>query len=186
MLSNMQMCPSGHYYDKNRYSECPYCKPNTPAPAPGPSPLNVTVPLDQSAAPQPKPTPNMDKTVRLVEQKAGYDPVVGWLVCVKGEDKGRDFRLHDGNNFVGRGGDMDVVLHDLAVSAANHFCITYDRRHDRYFMSMGMGKEIVYVDDQPLTANALTVQRGTRVEVGDTVLVFIPLSREDVQWDWEK
>ena len=26
-MPNMQLCDNGHYYDKDRYSSCPYCKP---------------------------------------------------------------------------------------------------------------------------------------------------------------
>lgn len=191
MLDTMIICPNGHYYDSTRYRECPYCKPGTSGvqqlnrsgvDAP---PSNVTVPVNNVQ--RTGSSSNMEKTVRLVEQKAGYDPVVGWLVCVEGSDKGKDFRLHDGNNFVGRSSDMDISLAgDKSVSASNHFSITYDRRHDRYFMSMGMGKEIVYVNNEPLTANARYVKIGDRIEVGGTTLVFIPLSKEYAQWTWEE
>lgn len=191
MLETMVICANGHYYDSTRYSECPYCKPSASV-SPrqngndtDASSLNVTVPFNNVQGG--KASSDMEKTVRMVEQKAGYDPVVGWLVCVEGSNKGKDFRLHDGNNFVGRGSDMDISLSgDKAVSASNHFSVTYDRRHDRYFMSMGMGKEIVYVNNEPLTANARYMEIGDRIEVGSTTLVFIPLNKEYVQWVWEE
>lgn len=197
MLDNMRLCPNGHYYDSSRFQECPYCKPGTPAengagisqsPFAGPAAgtPSVTVPLNQNVSAPAKQSADMEKTQVLVEQKTGYNPVVGWLVCIEGPDKGKDFRLHAGNNFVGRGATMDVILQDKAVSAKNaHFSISYDKKHDRYFMAGGQGQEIVYINDEPLTASATDIKRGDRIEVANTTLVFIPLSKEDVQWQWE-
>lgn len=184
-MPNMQLCPNGHYFDSERYTDCPYCKPSGGAVSNGQAPVNATVPLRENpfaggAA------PNMDKTVRMVVKETGIDPVVGWLVCVKGNDKGRDFRLHSGNNFVGRDADRDVCIQGDSSVSGKHFSVSYDQRHDRYFISMGEGKEMVYVNDEPLTASAITLKKGDKIEVGATMLVFVPLDKEDVQWEWEK
>lgn len=45
------------------------------------------------------------QTIALVQKEMGIDPVVGWLVCISGAEKGRDYRIHSDNNFIGRGGD---------------------------------------------------------------------------------
>ena len=182
-MPNMQLCDNGHYYDKDRYSSCPYCKPAGADIPPAGGGMSVTTPLrggeqgHESAG---------GKTVRLTVSETGVDPVVGWLVCVEGGDKGRDFRLHAGNNFVGRSSDRDVCLgRDPSVSG-KHFSVSYDKRHDRYFVSMGEGKEIVYVNDEPLGAGSVTLQKGDRIEVAHTKLIFIPLDSELVTWEWEK
>ena len=185
-MPNMQLCANGHYFDSERYAECPYCKPEgTYASGGDQSPINVTTPLRDNPLIGGS-AQNMDKTVRMVVKETGIDPVVGWLVCVKGGDKGKDFRLHSGNNFVGRDADRDVCIQGDASVSGKHFSVSYDQRHDRYFISMGEGKEIVYVNDEPLTAAATTLKKGDKIEVAGTTLVFIPLDKEDVQWEWEK
>ena len=184
-MPNMQLCANGHYFDSERYAECPYCKPAGAVSTPQ-NQVNVTVPLRNDKGPIGGAAPNMEKTVRMVVKETGIDPVVGWLVCIKGTDKGKDFRLHSGNNFVGRDADRDVCIRGDSSVSGKHFSISYDQRHDRYFVSMGEGKELVYVNDEPLTASALTLKKGDKIEVGATTLVFVPLDKEDVQWEWEK
>lgn len=196
-MNNMKICNNGHYYDGNRYTECPYCK---GAGSQASSAMGKTMPLGaEAAAPVPNAAPipnaapmapaapvvNMEKTMRVVEEKNG-DPVVGWLVCTDGPAKGQDYRLHADNNYVGRSTQMDVAItKDDSVSSSNHFCVTYDRRHQRFYVAMGMGKEIVYVNDQPLTSAALTLKKFDKIEVGRTTLVFVPLCGDDFQWNWE-
>lgn len=187
-MAEMKVCPSGHYYDASRYTECPYCKPGSNAAgfsgAPGgtvgapASNMGATTPLHSS--------PKMEKTVRMDVRESGVEPVVGWLVCVGGEDEGRDYRLHAGNNFVGRSPEMDVsIRNDPSISGANHFSISYDRRYDKFFVAMGTGKEIVYVNDKPLAGGPLDLKKGDRIEVGRTTLLFVPLCGYMHQWTWE-
>mgnify|MGYP002624504751 CR=1 FL=1 len=127
---------------------------------------------------------NMDPTVIKVKKKLGFDPVVGWLVCVKGNDIGKDFRLHSGNNFVGRGDESDVRLSDPSVSRDKHFIVTYDHRGNSYFISCGSGREEVYVNNQILIGGAMQLKRGDIIIVADTVLIFIPFGSDDFQWEW--
>ena len=62
----------------------------------------------------------------MVEKPA---PVVGWLVCTDGVNKGTDYRLHQGRNFVGRSPEMDVcILGDNTVSRSSHAIVVYDPR----------------------------------------------------------
>ena len=46
-----------------------------------------------------------------------FKPVVGWVVVLNGELKGRDFRLVDGKNVMGTAADCDVVLTDPYLSS---------------------------------------------------------------------
>ena len=53
-------------------------------------------------------------------------PVTGWLVCINGDEKGNDYRLHAGKNFVGRSQAMDVVLtDDKSISREKHCSVLY-------------------------------------------------------------
>lgn len=197
-MPNMKLCPNGHYFDSEQYIACPYCKsaeagPTMPADEDGfaesyPPPVGPTEPADFPGA-------NVgyggvgktvgmdnDETVSLEMLKdTRIAPVVGWLVCTAGNDKGRDFRLHAGNNFVGRSRDRDVCLDDQSVSR-KHFSVSYDRRKNRYFIAMGEGREIVYVNDEPI-AGVTPLKKGDLIEVANTKLAFIPLEKEYVQWE---
>lgn len=191
-MPNMQICSNGHYYDSDRYAQCPYCKaPDSTLPSAGGGEIGATMPLprdyleniDKSAAPAPAPV--MEKTMRLTPEDMQTEPVVGWIVCVEGPDKGKDYRLHSGNNFVGRSGAMDITLSGKYVSSENHFCVSYDKRHDRYFAAMGIGQEMVYLNEEPLAgANAVQIKHGDIIEIGKTKLMFIPLCGEKFHWDW--
>ena len=46
-----------------------------------------------------------------------FKPVVGWVVVMNGELRGRDFRLVDGKNVMGTAADCDVVLTDPYLSS---------------------------------------------------------------------
>jgi hypothetical protein len=58
-------------------------------------------------------------------QAQTFQPVVGWLVCLNGELKGRDFRLVDGKNTMGTAADCDVVLTDPYLSS-HHTVIRHE------------------------------------------------------------
>ena len=179
----MKFCPNNHYYDAERHASCPYCK-NSDVQSP-------TSAVPQNQSPEPKRVDTTKKTRGGSAGKTiGFDSdndtsfVVGWLVCTEGADKGKDFRLHAENNYVGREFDNDVILSDEHISR-KHFAITYDPIGDTYFASMSGGKAIVYVNGKPLTANAVTLQKGDKIKIAKTTLVFIPLESALVNWEWD-
>ena len=67
-----------------------------------------------------------DKTVGIYSRFTGNDFVTGWLVCTKGAERGRDYRLHYGFNRIGRGLMMDVcILEDEMISRNMHCSVVY-------------------------------------------------------------
>jgi Inner membrane component of T3SS, cytoplasmic domain len=54
------------------------------------------------------------RTVLISEKRK--PAVVGWFVAMSGEQKGEDFRLHDGKNTVGSAPDAQIPLRDSTVS----------------------------------------------------------------------
>ena len=184
-MTNAKICPNGHYYDGNRYTECPYCKPA------------YTVPADDAGETQAVETRDLytdntsggddGKTISMDELDSGVDPVVGWLVCTDGPDKGRDYRLHSGNNYVGRSSSNDVAIRgDKTVSGEKQFAVSYDSRHHKFFVAATGGKAIVYLNDQPVTAAAQSLSRKDKIEVGKTTLMFVPLCDEEFEWPQEE
>ena len=68
-----------------------------------------------------------NKTVGYYHKKVGIDPVVGWLLCVDGPEKGRDYRIRSGRNSIGRAENMDICISgDSSISRERHAIIAYD------------------------------------------------------------
>lgn len=186
-MANMQICSNGHYYDGNRYTECPYCKggdPNAtvpvpdPIPDPGPSPVDVKNGGGNSNDNRDGDTIAIDS----IPMTNNVRPVVGWLVCVDGPDKGRDYRLHMNYNYVGRSSEMDVAIrNDDAISRQRHFSVMYDKRHDSFLAFMGGGEEIVYLNSKPLSPAGTPITSGDVLEVGHSKLVFVAFG-----YKWEE
>ena len=117
--------------------------------------------------------------------KTRVKPVVGWLVCVQGPDIGQDFRLHANYNYIGRQKNQDVCLSDPKVSA-EHLTVSYDLKNNQYFIELQGGRvtNMPYINGQPL-GGRMRLRRGDKIEVGDTMLIFIPLEQSDVKWNWK-
>lgn len=140
-------------------------------------PANVTVPIvsdDDRTLPV-----TADMLDGMAEKPA---PVVGWLVCTDGVNKGSDYRLHQGRNFIGRSPEMDVcILGDNTVSRSSHAIVVYDPRSNVYLAQPGSSKELFYVNDK-LVLNPVELKTMDLLNIGDTKLMFVPLCGEQFHW----
>lgn len=108
------------------------------------------------------------------------EPVVGWLVCIAGPERGRDWRLVSGRNTLGRGEGMAVRLAaDMSVSRERHAVISFEPRRRAFSLAPGEGQALVYCNGEEV-AVPRALAANDRIELGTSVLVFVPL---DVAWD---
>lgn len=116
---NLMKCPNGHHYDASRFSSCPFCGMEGVNVGPDQTTVPLDVPVSQpgpSVATEPLSTAIPDDDDRTLPVTADMldgateksAPVVGWLVCTEGVNKGTDYRLHQGRNFVGRSSEMQM------------------------------------------------------------------------------
>lgn len=114
---------------------------------------------------------------------ATVEPVVGWLACVNGPDRGRDWRLVSGRNAIGRGDGMPVRLAtDPAVSRQPHAVVSFDPRRGGFSLAPGEGSSLVYCNGQEvLVPQALAA--FDRIELGASTLLFVPLVGERFSWE---
>lgn len=128
-----------------------------------------------------------NKTVGVFKKKYGFEPVVGWLVCVEGPEKGRDYRLLNRINSIGRDESNDVALTgDQSISQKHNAKIGYDPRHNMFTLIPGSNeKNLVYLNDQPLYI-PMALSPYDIIEMGDYKLVFIPLCSDRFRWPEEK
>ena len=157
---NLMKCPNGHHYDASRFSSCPFCGMEGVNVGPDQTTVPLDVPVSQpgpSVATEPLSTAIPDDDDRTLPVTADMldgateksAPVVGWLVCTEGVNKGTDYRLHQGRNFVGRSSEMDVcILGDNTVSRSSHAIVVYDPRSNVYLAQPGSSKELFYVNDK--------------------------------------
>jgi len=190
----VERCVNGHFYDNAKFSECPHCKNELPVNTRmglnegktmfGPSIPDVAaaamrpqVRIDMGGAPV---GPKDEKTVGVFRTQKGYDPVVGWLVCIDGGDKGRDYRLHVGRNFIGRSMKSDIALiDDERISRDDHCSIIFEPKKCVYAIVRGEGE--VLVGGLPL-GGSQTLTGDEVIEIGASSFVFIPFCKEGRLW----
>lgn len=160
-------CKNGHWYDGKVYSKCPHCEGNS-------QPIG-NIAVDGAADED-------DRTISFgFFGMAETEPVTGWLVCTAGSGRGRDFRLHSGRNFVGRGTDMDVVLEDdNTVSKEKHCSVTYEPKGNAFYLA-SEGGNTVLLNGEAIT-HAMMLKRGDKIQLGETELTFVPFCEEGRKW----
>lgn len=164
-----------------------------------PDPIGKTQPIRGDTVPvNPQPSKWADaedyKTAGFVSDQynptmpVGYEsgqvirPVTGWLVCVEGADKGRDYRLHAEMNYIGRSRSNDVVLSsDPTVSRERHAMIAYDNRGQMFFFAPANGSSLVRQNGKPVLST-VELKAGDRLEIGSGIYLFVPFCGDGFQW----
>ena len=205
----LERCKNGHFYDAEKYSECPHCNGAM-------SSLDATIALKisdladgygereneaagarEEAMPEERQqsleeaireaqTPmddELDRTVSFYRETLGAEPVVGWLTCIKGRHYGKSFILHAGRNYIGRDQSNDVCLdRDMSVSRIRHAAVVYDPRGKCFIVHPGESRELFYVNDRILLSNA-QLEAYDILSVGNEDLLFIPLCGNRFCWE---
>ena len=112
------------------------------------------------------------------------DPVVGWLVVIKGPGKGQVCRLGYGNNSLGRGDGSRVRLDygDDRISRESHAVVTYDPRGRKFYLQHGGGMNLTYLDGEPVLVPTY-LEPMMDFSIGETTLRFIPLCGPEFDWE---
>ena len=204
-------CGRGHLYDPEVHPICPYCNAGRAAPIGGipvtapqkTAPIGaIPVTEAQKTAPprgynpalplQGNPQPASpfggisvtaaSKTVGMMQSQMGFNPVVGWFVCVEGPSRGKSYSIYVGINSVGRSEKMDIAITgDRKISMENHVKVSYSDKHNRFNLIPGDGRNIVYLNDEELFT-PMPLRAYDLIDFGETKLLFIPLCGEKFQW----
>lgn len=190
---NLVRCPSGHFYDADRYADCPHCSQptmDTVTRGMDPSEWDNTVvgnPGDITGSDVIEPASVVeDDSQNTIGYFGETEPVVGWLVATKGAHYGTDFKLRSGRNFIGRAADMDVILNmDGAVSRSKHAVVVYEPKANIFLAQPGGAKELFYLNGK-VVLGAVELNAYDVISVGDTNLLFIPCCSDKFNWDEAK
>lgn len=122
------------------------------------------------------------KTIGIWSDARGNDFVTGWIVCVKGPERGRDYRLFHGMNHVGRSADMDVcIMDDTAISRENHCTITYEPRSNRFFLTPMNGNTVR--QNGEMLDKPKELKTGDIIGIGMSEFEFIAFCRGERKWE---
>ena len=178
-------CPQGHFYSPAYPGDasCPHCsKVNLDLMKTVPA-YDHTVPVEnhqKAAAPRGSAG---GKTVGVYQfEDSKILPVVGWLVCEKGPERGKDYRIVPGRNFIGRGENMPIrIAGDDAISRDNHAVVSYNPRKRGFTLANGDSSGLTYVNgDEVITA--VELKAFDRIELGKSTFAFLPFCGPDFGW----
>lgn len=123
-----------------------------------------------------------NKTLGFMQEKLGLDPVVGWLVCIEGKDKGKDYKLRGQINTIGRSEKMDVCIRgDKTISSENHARLSYSEKNNRFKLIPAESRNIIYLNGEEVFA-AEPLAAYDVIDFGETKLMFLPFCSERFTW----
>ena len=186
-------CGKGHFYNSDETTACPFCGVEVK--------IGGTKPIDdlaggQSGTLDERPRDRPGKTGRdggnakdgetigyWPPLLGGIDPVVGWLVCIAGPDRGRDYRIHTERNRIGRAPTMDIAITGDQGISRDHpaAVVSYNPKRHTFLLIPGNSRGIVYLNDEELVA-ATELHPYDRIELGTTQLLFVPFCGERFTW----
>ncbi|MEM6578294.1 MAG: FHA domain-containing protein [Pseudomonadota bacterium] len=114
----------------------------------------------------------------------GIDPVVGWLVVLKGPGKGRSLTLGHGMNLIGRGANQRVSMNfgDTLISSEDHAKIMYE--DGEFYISHGSGKNLTRLNGK-IIPNMVELPTHSLIQLSkNTTVAFVALC--DKNFDWSK
>ncbi len=106
-----KFCAKGHQMEDS-WDTCPTCQTTGYRVAPNAGTAKTRL---ESEPPKDVPAAGGARRTVLITDKRKAS-VVGWFVAMSGEQKGEDFRLHEGKNTVGSAADSQIVIRDATVS----------------------------------------------------------------------
>jgi hypothetical protein len=177
-MANLVRCPNGHMYSARKHGNtCPYCNSalgSEPKKSGGGGKRMQTVSNtnDDGA-----------KTMGFWDDNDGTEPVVGWLVCIEGVNRGKDYKIRAEKNFIGRSEEMHIyITGDNAISRRNHAIISFNPSERNFFLIPGDGVGIVYHNNEavysPVQLNAYDV-----IQMGKSKFIFMNLC--GIHFEWE-
>lgn len=172
-------CGQGHFYDSSKHSSCPHCRDGSAVSVQAPG---IAVEALSGGTAVGSAFGGDEKTVSLYRKTRGVDPVTGWLVCVSGKERGRDYRLHTGRNFVGRSYAMQISIpDDDEISRENHCSVVYEPNKGVFLLVAGLGTN-TYHNGIRLDSSA-ELRGGDNITIGSTDLEFVPYCGEGRRWE---
>lgn len=142
-------------------------------------PKPVAAPLAPAVHPVEVPKP----AAPVVTADRAIEPVVGWLVVVKGPGRGVSRTIVTGRNSLGSGADEDIRIDfgDAAIAQHGHLYIVYDEEAREFVVEDGKQKVVVRLNGKLLT-ETMPIGHGDELRIGATTFRFVALCGPDFDW----
>ncbi|MCR5105632.1 MAG: hypothetical protein K6B68_14450 [Eubacterium sp.] len=193
---NVTKCVNGHYYDSDRFGQCPHCNeqinnnepavriklPNmnvgvgkTPITRQGTEDVGETIPyLDMDFAEtmlkmqDSNNAPAMTRTYKQEEQpQAAERLIMGWLVGIEGEDRGKFYPIYNEINYIAG------------------VCVVFNEKLYRIFIDLPGSSTSVDLNSRKLVENEYIYHHDKVRFKGNTYLV-VEVCREGFTWKKEE
>lgn len=108
--------------------------------------------------------------------------VVGWLVCIDGPEKGKDYRITVGRNFIGRNSDRQINIQlDESISRDIHAEIMFEPNEQQFMFVNGNSAELSYLNGKVIVGHQI-LTRFDKIAMGKSKFLFVPLCGDDFNW----
>lgn len=159
-----KFCSNGHQME-DAWGMCPYCQRTGFQNLSGASLAKTRLEFGEGAVDETKSAAR--RTMLISERKR--PPVVGWLVAMNGEQRGEDFRLHEGQNMIGATADCQVALKDATVTG-KHASLRY--QDGKFFLTDLDSTNGTYLNDKPERIIREELKDNDMIRIGDVSLKF--------------
>ena len=180
-----------HFYDDGRYDECPHCK-SMILSDDGTQTMTVR---EKDRSEEVLESVNIlrqkihledvvdkDKTIAYRANEKNEDFVTGWLVCVEGPERGRDYRLFHGVNRIGRSAGEDIsIVEDMTISRTSMCSVVYDIRGNDFYLVPEAGS-MVYLNGKHISSPE-GIKTGDIIKLGKSAFEYIAFCRDSRKWE---
>lgn len=173
------MCSKGHFYDNEKFFRCPYCGISMNK---GEKGLAGFYEEEATEMYRTDSEEENDRTIAFWKNDEDQDYVTGWLVCISGSQKGRDYRLHYGFNRIGRSYNMDICVEDdLQITRDNHCSVVYDVKSNAFLLMPATGT-VTYLNNKVLM-QVEKLKTKDKIRVGESTFQFVAFCDGETKWE---
>lgn len=179
---SLKRCSNGHLYNPKKHGQCPYCEDGEQDKGKENKKIMVA-PVDKKHFTVSGTNENGAKTQAFWNEGEGVEPAVGWLVCIEGPERGKDYKIKSDKNFIGRSEEMHIhVAGDSFISRRNHAVVCYNPKQRNFMLIPGEGTGIIYSNEEAIYSPT-ELQPYDVIEMGKSKFIFIALCGQHFEWE---
>jgi len=138
-------------------------RPTSPSPA-APPPSAPPAPPPAAAVAASPPISSGDETLYASPETEPEDAIVGVLVSLSGETRGKTYLIHDGEQILGRGADCDVQILDPKISRQH---ATLTNENGVIALRTLNDRNPIFINDDAI-ADVANLGDGDKIQFGST------------------
>ncbi|MCL2337661.1 MAG: FHA domain-containing protein [Firmicutes bacterium] len=155
-------CANHHTYNLNKYGDtCPFC-----------GALNIKL-TDRGRTPE---------ELKVLYELPKNQYTCGWLICIKGINKGRSYPIRPGKNLIGSGDRMDIqILGDRKVDFYYHAALIFDPKNQIALLLPGESRGLIYLESDALFVPT-KLENYAEIGIGKSIFKYVPFCGDKHSW----